>query len=220
MCNTLLAVAAQHLEGLVAPPRARQVIFPPALLVRSITEISAYVSWLLDPRPTTRQRAARVFLARIDDVTRSKAASAALGHKSAAWLGKAVSLAGSLMYLEQVHEAEGLEDGRNVRIPVQRDAPYAACGRPTCPAAPARARFQLEDATYPYRLSRAGLMSFIKGWALLASYLGYDQEPSGDLGEEIDQLPKPKSEVDRLGRRPPEVGRERRSMFGQVSVSW
>ncbi len=62
--------------------RAHQVIFALALPVRSTLEIFGYVTWLLDPRITPWQRAARVMLARLDDLGRAKSV-AALGHPSA-----------------------------------------------------------------------------------------------------------------------------------------
>ncbi len=52
-------------------------------------------------------------------------------------------------------------------------------------------RFALDDVTYPYRLVRAGMMTFLRGWQLLAGYLGVDQDEPGTLGEEIGALPEP-----------------------------
>jgi hypothetical protein len=222
--NTMLAVGAQHLEAVVVLLRGRQVIFPLALPVRSLLEISSYVAWLLDPRLTARQRGARAHLARIDDLTRARTVAAQLGHGSAERYalqvkqlrsrhlealfypseieidrGGTLTIAGqrspgltaSMQYLEEVHEAKAWNAAgmygwlSNASHPTPHVATEIAVRRGDLH------RFELEDATYPYRLCRAGLMSFIKGWALLAAYLGHDQDLPGDLGEAIADLPQP-----------------------------
>lgn len=67
----MLAVSGQHLEGIRALLRARQVVFPVAPLARAIVENAGRTFWLIDPRlGDARDLAARVWMYRVDDVTR------------------------------------------------------------------------------------------------------------------------------------------------------
>jgi hypothetical protein len=79
------AVAGQHLEGIRTLLDAREVTFTLATPTRAVLEIAGHVHWLLDPRLTgsgasVRDRAARVFLARLDNSTRAKTAAKAVQH--------------------------------------------------------------------------------------------------------------------------------------------
>ncbi|MEV4266635.1 hypothetical protein [Kribbella sp. NPDC049584] len=86
------AVSGQHLEGLRLLLRAREVIFAPAPPARSILEIAGHVFWLLDPRlQSLRDRAARTFLARLQDGTRRKTAALAVNHPQSPIFGGEVS---------------------------------------------------------------------------------------------------------------------------------
>lgn len=85
------AVAGQHLEGISALLRAREIIFAPSPLARAILEIAGHVFWLLDPGVHhVRDRAARVWLAQIQDTTRRKTAAVAVSHPGASRVGAAV----------------------------------------------------------------------------------------------------------------------------------
>lgn len=83
--------AGLHLEGVADLLRARHVAVPIVTPTRAILELCGHVYWLLDPRIVTslRRRAARVYLSRLDDVTRAKTAAVAVGHPDAPKIGRA-----------------------------------------------------------------------------------------------------------------------------------
>lgn len=83
--------AGLHLEGIADLLRARHVVVPIVTPTRAILELAGHVYWLLDPRLLTslRRRAARVYLSRLDDVTRAKTAAVAVGHPDAPKIGRA-----------------------------------------------------------------------------------------------------------------------------------
>jgi len=202
--------------------RAREVIFPLAPLSRTILETSGHIAWLLDPRPTVRQRAARAFLARVVDVTRGKAAAKALNQPLLNSFGDALhqlrkvdlpqrfypseiertdageliiakqrypGLSALMPYLDEVHRHDWNSPGMyswlsNVSHPTPNvllvlSAPDGDL-----------ARIQIPDAGYPYRICRAGLLAFLRGWALLYSYVGHDSEPIDNLADVVDALPE------------------------------
>lgn len=67
----MLAVSGQHLEAMRALILARQVVFPIAPLARSILEAAGRTFWLTDPKLVgPRNWAARVWMARLEDITR------------------------------------------------------------------------------------------------------------------------------------------------------
>lgn len=75
-------LAAQHLEAIRVLLISREVMFSLAPLTRSTLEVAGHVFWLLDTRihDQPRDRAARVFLARLDDATRRVTAAKPVGH--------------------------------------------------------------------------------------------------------------------------------------------
>lgn len=75
-------LAAQHLEAVRVLLISREVIFSLAPLCRSTLEVAGHVFWLLDTRlhGQPRDRAARVFLSRLDDATRRVTAAKPVGH--------------------------------------------------------------------------------------------------------------------------------------------
>lgn len=74
--------AAEHLEAVQSLIKERQVTFSIAPLTRSIVELCGHVYWLLDPSlmDNPRGRAARVFLAELDDATKRASAAKAFEH--------------------------------------------------------------------------------------------------------------------------------------------
>lgn len=85
------SVAGQHLEALRVVLRAREVVFPPAIIARPILEIAGHVFWLLDPNiVSVRDRAARVWLAKLQDATRRKTAALTVKHPDAPKFGGTV----------------------------------------------------------------------------------------------------------------------------------
>lgn len=85
------SVAGQHLEALRVVLRAREVVFPPAIIARPILEIAGHVFWLLDPNLlSVRDRAARAWLARLQDATRKKTAAITVQHPDAPKFGVTV----------------------------------------------------------------------------------------------------------------------------------
>lgn len=220
MASALLAVSAQQLRGTAALLRAREVIFPLAPLVRSVLETSGHIAWLLDPRPTVRERAARAYIARVVDVTRGKAAAKlldqpmlnafgdALHHLRKVELGQRFfpseiertpsgelviagqrypGLSSSMRILDEVHRHHWNSPGMyswlsNVSHPTPNVLVVLSARDGDL------ARIQIPGAGYPYRICRAGLLAFIRGWDLLTSYLGHDGEPIERLAAAIDLL--------------------------------
>jgi len=84
--------AADYLRGIAALLRAVELDAPLAPVTRSLLELVGHVYWLLDPRlsDSMRDRAARVYLSRLGDVTRAKTAALAVKHPDAPRFGKAV----------------------------------------------------------------------------------------------------------------------------------
>jgi hypothetical protein len=84
-----LLAASQHLTGIAALLRAREVAFPIAPLARSISELSARIVWLLDHRSLgIRQRCARAVLDYVDSTLREKQAAVAFQHRQASMIGQ------------------------------------------------------------------------------------------------------------------------------------
>jgi hypothetical protein len=90
--SMFLSLSTQHLEGVVALVRARQIIVPLAPIVRSLFEACCRVAWMLEPlkpRPhliaplPIRLRAARVTAIRLEDLSRAKAVAVSLGARQA-----------------------------------------------------------------------------------------------------------------------------------------
>jgi hypothetical protein len=97
--SLFIELAGQHLEGIAALVRARQVIVPLAPLARSLFEACSRVAWILEPLPPRpsrvanidiRKRAARITSIQLEDFTRAKTVSIALQHETAPKWGGAV----------------------------------------------------------------------------------------------------------------------------------
>jgi hypothetical protein len=83
-----LLAASQHVAGIAALLRAREVAFPIAPIARSISELSARIVWLLDHRSMSiRQRCARALLDYLDSTQREKQAAIAFQHPEASKIG-------------------------------------------------------------------------------------------------------------------------------------
>jgi hypothetical protein len=76
-----LAACAQHLSGIRTLVRAFEVIFPVAPIARSVMETCGRITWLFDPGLELRDRAARIYLSRIDDLAQTKRLAMSLGHE-------------------------------------------------------------------------------------------------------------------------------------------
>lgn len=222
MSMALLTVSAQQLRGMAALLRAREVIFPLAPLCRTIFETSGHIAWLLDPRPTVRERAARAFLARLIDITRGKAAAKELSQPMLNSFGDALhqlrkvdlpkrfypsevertdageliiakqrypGLSALMPYLDEVHRHDWNSPGMyswlsNVSHPTPNVLVVLSARDGDL------ARVQIPDAGYPYRICRAGLLAFLRGWGLVDAYLGHNAGPLESLTDAIDELPE------------------------------
>lgn len=222
-----LATGARYLTGIATLLRNGEVLCLPPL-IRSVFELAGRVTWLLDPRIALRNRAARIFLSRLEDATRAKSAAKSLSHPELVKFGHAVyelrrkflpahfypseiedndgtftirgektpKFKASLTFFDEVHQgnwnATGLYDFlSNSAHPTVHSALENFQLHTDPNGGAARWRLNLEDAVYPYRLSRSGVLAFIAMWRLMATYLDIDVQPINEIGSSIDEVPEP-----------------------------
>jgi hypothetical protein len=111
------AVAGQHLETIRVLLESREVIFAPAPPARTVLEFSGHVHWLLDPSCTNvRDRAARAWLAELQDQTRRKTAAHALSHPDASKFGGIVHQLRKKTIPDHFYPSELAQDARGALL--------------------------------------------------------------------------------------------------------
>jgi hypothetical protein len=107
-----LLAATRYLTAISKLLRASE-IFALAPLIRSVYELSSRVTWLLDPRLSVRERAARIYLTRLEDATRAKSTGKSLNHPDLVKLGHQVrsmrrSFLTSRFYPSEIADENGI----------------------------------------------------------------------------------------------------------------
>jgi hypothetical protein len=105
--SLFLHVMEQYLAGITVLLRSHEVVFPLAPLVRSTLEIGGRVAWMLDPRVYGRDRSARIFLVRLENLTRAKTTAISLGElQTASKRGQALHKLRKITLVEHYYPSE------------------------------------------------------------------------------------------------------------------